>query len=1018
MAAQLELRTPNGSFDLQNSRLNVRLERQAVTFDNLNTRSGDRSYTLQIPVTPHNDALLGFPGHANRLDRYRTKFYPSVELLADGDTVMVGTFRLDSVGPKYFKGTLYAGVSSIAQITDGSLQDIDMGTIDYEGPIVYPANKLPNSVTIPNTWAPTGADPIWETSQMWFPLLVGGPFYRKDTDATRSDLFGGGYNVQSGSSLYAGQTVNSKLPKTADDGTYWLVANGTDTTDIDNNNAGGGSKEGRMAASWSVPRIFKRVDGRWEDIGPWHNVLGAMSFKPTVFLRQALEGLGKSIGVQFQGALLEDKTFRRIGIMAPDVEANLNWRHLGKCKVQAGNRNGGARGNVATRSVKFSKSIEWPGPQYHQSQPDHLYFGIFPQRFGRTIWATTNTDYDFAPRPHMIIDGGTDAFWTDGVNPGEYAADFQDSGVSSNFDDNNGCFFNDSTDRKQYQRYAAVRSILNTVVYDNAQAFTHWKAPSDFPASNDGEKTEVIGYRDPGVGNCVYGGNGDGVGSEWRCPQDGEYTLTYHVALTNMHIEYYHSDYSGNSLAQLDQTLMSMTSVVLTLNNDDQDLGDLADYWIRQRTDPNALLYSDKILAYQRVIGDLNLNGNPIPLSTSGTGNANYTLTANHGSIGAPCEVRSNNMKDYFFWNNRIVTVEVTGKFAKGDLVTPYIMSPFERCVASTEADRNGDNPWNKASTYFASSRLQQVEFALGSYDDNYFMATPNFGDEQLQVGKMLPDIKQKDFLKQILVAFNQYLYLDPDTNTATLVPRKDFFKTFGEAVDITNQIDQDTVEFTPNGGPSTLSLGFKQWDDDVTVQKQDTLPSIDIEEGNLYAGAAQSITLDFYRTGDATFRLQMNAPRKVRFPFAASPDAMATPSDENPQWPTQPGNRLILAGQMTDDGIKTIGVLNAGIGGDQILYNGPYDANGYRYPMAEGVNSDATGWQPNSDLLDIFWTDYQLFAGLEQLTVQAYLTPLQWNQMGANSQVKVNNETYVVQTIQGYDPTGQEPATLTLLRL
>lgn len=139
--------------------------------------------------------------------------------------------------------------------------------------------------------------------------------------------------------------------------------------------------------------------------------------------------------------------------------------------------------------------------------------------------------------------------------------------------------------------------------------------------------------------------------------------------------------------------------------------------------------------------------------------------------------------------------VSYTGYFVSGDLIQLAVDTKVDNLYL-----KNGGGAFiiDGTTTYdFVFFRQTSGGFnILPSYSiqptDNYL----NEG-ETVEVNQALPqNLKQKDFLKAIIQAFNLYIYEDKDTeNNYIIEPRRDFYS--GTVRDWTNRVDVESEEET-----------------------------------------------------------------------------------------------------------------------------------------------------------------------------------------------------------------------------
>lgn len=997
--------------------VNILLNRLLDDISKPTKASGDTSYSVLIPNVPENATALEYRGTHARTNRFVRGSHFDAEVLQDGAQVFRGVFRLESWTLESFRGNLYGGGSELALVGSTSIQTLDLGSFPFCGPYHWPSIVSSGEVSIPDSWS-VGADQPWEGPyNVWFPMLQAGTFPRKDSDARRSTILTSAANVNE-LVLYAGQTTGSKLPTTLDSKLY-RVANATDTTDADGLGSSGSFEDGHIYLSWSFPRIYAAKDDRsgWEDRGVAYNVVDWRTFRPAVPLHAVMSAILAEQKLALSGPLMDNTDFRRLGIVAANAEDGLNWGLLGRCRVEAAPRSN-ITGKSTVEMIRHMKSTWFfDGHRMHTDAGGHrnppVPTGV-SNNMGRRIWTRVQTttldqangganesDTSFGFRPHVMTAGVNAAMWTkdNGDHGNRQIGGLTCDGFNSmSFNDAVADFGSQYSDNDAWQKWASIRCHLNDVRYDPSCSFSYWKRPSDFPGVDDGgNKVKTVGFLEC-ENHIISGGNGDNVGSEWRCPHKGRYKLTYHV-----NVKYYCLEYSKasvtNALPNQTSVLPWHTSLVLQKNGDGNH-DKLVDYF-KAAYLGSASIYEEQLIGWHRI----HTGGN----GTKGRGNSAYTVD---GSISWNDPIVEDHWGDAYKYTRTggFVTLTVEGDFEQGDVVTPYIVTPFE--YARNYQHPDGQTPWGEV--------IQRVSMQIGSKDGHYFEAEPLFGDFNLNPAKCLPDITKKSLVESVCTMFNQYLVVDKDAGTATLCPRPSFYRHDSEALDITDAVDLRTIEGAAAEGARSITMSMKQWEDDVLIPVDSVKPKLDIEGDNVFAGDDVTVELPFYQTTQLLSYTRWSNTA-ITFPFAARPDSWnVEQNDPTLRWPTQPGPRLVYGGQYVPSlgggqQLKVTQLLSQYA--DYYAMHGPNDLVN-AWPLAETINTRIGGMQVYGDLFGQFWTDYQLYAGGELVEFDALLTPVQWALLGLDRPVQVGRELYYLQSVKGYDAGMRRPCKITLLRL
>jgi hypothetical protein len=124
---------------------------------------------------------------------------------------------------------------------------------------------------------------------------------------------------------------------------------------------------------------------------------------------------------------------------------------------------------------------------------------------------------------------------------------------------------------------------------------------------------------------------------------------------------------------------------------------------------------------------------------------------------------------------------------------------------------------WTLGGQFWNDENIKKIIMLYAGKQDIYDQATgvvSGVGAVDLQPAKMLPDMKQLDFLKGIINTFNLYFKIDIENKIIKFEPWSTYFGSGFNPYDITNKIKKDSIEinYEENNDPSiTFNEGQNQ---------------------------------------------------------------------------------------------------------------------------------------------------------------------------------------------------------------
>lgn len=301
--------------------------------------------------------------------------------------------------------------------------------------------------------------------------------------------------------------------------------------------------------------------------------------------------------------------------------------------------------------------------------------------------------------------------------------------------------------------------------------------------------------------------------------------------------------------------------------------------------------------------------------------------------------------------------------------------------------------------------RGEVIKLALLTYNDNanysynlditqeFTWAIVDGSGEEFVLANALPDISQKDFITDVVRTFNLYPIVDELTKTVSLVKRSDYFNR-------SNPIELDysfrNRVFEPSGSPRTLRLGFLQVEDDYSDELEgvrEVVANPNAPKDNTVTYTSRYIRLAYPRKyviqGDPIDSKQFEIPSVS---IDGSKDVLRA---EVTEWKTNAQMRLVKRG-LNGQYLLALQSLNVeGVLIDEILSN----------VLPLSVVDNFVSFSDGSTIFGEYWNDIFLYQSTENITLVVSMTAEDFNKIDLRRGVLINNNTYTVQGVYGFNP-------------
>ncbi len=177
------------------------------------------------------------------------------------------------------------------------------------------------------------------------------------------------------------------------------------------------------------------------------------------------------------------------------------------------------------------------------------------------------------------------------------------------------------------------------------------------------------------------------------------------------------------------------------------------------------------------------------PLTFYSTKYAEESLyTGKTDAWGIPFRV-DNARQNYYYFLNSLATSKYNRTFYHEMPPAIYLVSIVKQILE--------DAGYSLGGQFFQQDNIKKIILLYAGEDDIYDKATgvvSGSTELNLQIGRFLPDLRQSDFLQSVINMFN--LYMIVDGNIIKFETYKNLFGDTSNAYDLTNKIDEKTIEF------------------------------------------------------------------------------------------------------------------------------------------------------------------------------------------------------------------------------
>ena len=346
---------------------------------------------------------------------------------------------------------------------------------------------------------------------------------------------------------------------------------------------------------------------------------------------------------------------------------------------------------------------------------------------------------------------------------------------------------------------------------------------------------------------------------------------------------------------------------------------------------------------------------------------------------------------------------------------------------------------------------------------------TPTFsidlacGDVDIDIARNLPDITAKDFMTNIIRQFNLGFDVDDMTKSINFYFVKQDRVSNTNVIDITDNIDASTIEFRPIDQPQELTVGY-------TNDEKDRL----LTGSNEACDGTERVNLDYanfrvtndsvYAQGIQDVRTQFSATRFVSGVFETVDVVTDVPffisnyndPDGNPFWQGLNYGFPSTATNFSWDvpSIQSLESFNQKRVGDleydwsyapRLLYfigvpkpnqyflvGAPFDTiaqtNFWKKPTActfagENASLFGSGTYPSLRFderlyRELFNNQVEIWKNGYVLSAKIHLNSRLWQSLQGSQRIVVNGDVFRLMTLEDYDVSGDNLATITLLKL
>jgi hypothetical protein len=393
---------------------------------------------------------------------------------------------------------------------------------------------------------------------------------------------------------------------------------------------------------------------------------------------------------------------------------------------------------------------------------------------------------------------------------------------------------------------------------------------------------------------------------------------------------------------------------------------------------------------------------------------------------------------------SNMVDFSIDVQLLKNERVYAYWYSPINIVSFSTNGAAN--------SLYSATNETFSPSFKIDVH----------CGDTDIDIARNLPDITAKDFITSFIRLFN--LNFTVDNSTRTINFRFNNSKKLSKSVvDLTDYIDAETIEFRPVRQPKELLIGYTNDEKDRLLtmpnvncnnQKKISLDyaNVRLTNNNIYTNGVKDVRTSFSATKFVRGRFQTvnvtaNPPTFVSTyndpngnPFWIGLNYGATNAIDNFYWDIPSIQSLESFNQKRvgdleyswDYASRLLYFIGVPQPNQYFLVGAPFDTitqtNFWKKPTActfAGENSSLFGSGTYPSLRfdhrlyeEMFNNQLEVWKNGYILSAKIYLNSRLWELLQGSQRIVVNGDVFQLMTIEDYDITGNNPSTITLLKL
>lgn len=339
---------------------------------------------------------------------------------------------------------------------------------------------------------------------------------------------------------------------------------------------------------------------------------------------------------------------------------------------------------------------------------------------------------------------------------------------------------------------------------------------------------------------------------------------------------------------------------------------------------------------------------------------------------------------------------------------------------------KKGDKIFFAFSTFLTENGLSLsgnqvphgLKFLTGSAEFGNILININGVDNRsLCLAKCLPDMDQSDFIRSIIRLFNLYFFVDPVNKKITINPRKSYFFQNNTAVDWSEKCSLDEKTIMALQNYKQYLFEYSQEDGELLFTKgayDETLIS-----SSAYFKDTLVIDLPFSPTADRNYLLYPIQPtdldRNILIPTMNNADELAKKlgdlanADNGAIWKFDYNPRILKwLGLQELNAVRNLTVNDVQINSLGLFVGG----GNFVYPRAKFiVDTDTFTLSWNDDfgqkgLVTTFWSnDIAQIQKSVLISLPVMLTARDIELLDVRRPIKIQNELFIINSIDGYDP-------------